>query len=129
MFPRRRRSREACIGVAERVIGALFAFALLVLLAMRVLPAVVRGARRADATDPLGCSSWRVVCCRRCGQEWGEAMGAELSQIVGRPARWRFSLGCLWAAVVIRSRSRERGGEVLRVVVLAGIAGALGLAG
>lgn len=56
-------------------------------------------------------------------------MGGELAQIVGARARWRYSVGCVWAALVIRSRSREPGGEALRIVVLAGIAVALALGG
>ena len=52
-------------------------------------------------------------------------MRSELEQVVGRPARWRFSLGCVWAAIVIRARSRERGGEALRALVLAGIVAGL----
>ncbi len=54
-------------------------------------------------------------------------MCRELDQVVGRVARWRFSLGCVWAVVVIRSRSREPGGTTLRGVVLAGSTVALGL--
>ena len=54
-------------------------------------------------------------------------MRAELAQIATGPARWRFSVGCGWAALLIRSRSRESGGETLRAVVFAGIATSLGL--
>ena len=53
--------------------------------------------------------------------EWGQAMKAELDQVVGKPQRWRFSFGCAWAAAVIRTRaavgSKEPGGRGLRVVV------------
>ena len=58
-------------------------------------------------------------------------MRAELDQVVGAVKRWQFSVGCTWAAAVIRARtalgSRERGGEVLRLVVFAGITSSLGL--
>jgi hypothetical protein len=54
-------------------------------------------------------------------------MRAELAQVGGRIPRWRFALGCAWAAIVIRSRSRERGGGLLRAVVSTGIVTALAL--
>ena len=58
-------------------------------------------------------------------------MRIELDHVAGTPQRWRFSLGCAWAAVVIRTRatlgSREPGGEGLRTVVFIGIAAAAGL--
>jgi hypothetical protein len=60
-------------------------------------------------------------------------MRAELDHVpVGR-GRWRFSLGCAWAAMLIRTRStlgsHERGGEGLRLVIFTGIAGAVALVG
>jgi hypothetical protein len=58
-------------------------------------------------------------------------MRAELDQVVGATKRWQFSVGCTWAAAVIQARttlgSRERGGEVLRFVVFAGITSSVGL--
>jgi hypothetical protein len=58
-------------------------------------------------------------------------MRVELDHVVGRRQRWRFSLGCTWAAAVIRTRvtlgSREPGGTSLRFVVFAGLAAAAGL--
>ena len=58
-------------------------------------------------------------------------MRAELDQVVGTLKRWHFSVGCSWAAAVIRARttlgSRERGGEVLRLLVFAGITSSVGL--
>ena len=50
--------------------------------------------------------------------EWGQAMLAELDQVQGRHARWRFSLGCAWASARIRLRSPEPGGAALRTVIL-----------
>ncbi len=41
----------------------------------------------------------------------------ELEQVEGRRARWRFSLGCAWAAARIRLRSPEPGGAYLRAVI------------
>ncbi len=54
-------------------------------------------------------------------------MQAELARVEGRIPRWRFAFGCAWAAIVIRSRSRERGGAVMRAVVATGIIAALAL--
>jgi hypothetical protein len=33
-------------------------------------------------------------------REWGRAMAAELAQVQGRPARWRFAAGCARVAVL-----------------------------
>jgi hypothetical protein len=52
-------------------------------------------------------------------------MRAELDRVVSKPQRWRFSLGCAWAAAVISTRatvgSAEPGGQGLRVVVFAAL--------
>ena len=45
-------------------------------------------------------------------------MLAEFDQVQGRRARWRFSLGCAWAASRIRLQSPEPGGAGLRAVIL-----------
>jgi hypothetical protein len=64
--------------------------------------------------------------------EWGAAMRAELAAVGGRSARWRFSLSCGRAAIMLRLRhgiaSRDRGGGAIRAAILAAIAGSLGLA-
>lgn len=58
-------------------------------------------------------------------------MRAELDQVVGRRQRWRFSLGCAWAAAALRTRatlrSREPGGSGLRFVVFTALLTAAGL--
>ena len=54
-------------------------------------------------------------------------MRGELEHVAGRGERWRFCIGCVWAVMAIRSRSRERGGEALRAIVLAGSSAALAL--
>ena len=56
-------------------------------------------------------------------------MLVELDQVEGRRERWQFSLGCAWAAVRIRVRSREPGGALLRAVVLGCAVIALALVG
>jgi hypothetical protein len=59
-------------------------------------------------------------------------MGNELDHVRGARARWRFSLGCTWAAALIHARAISsrptRGAQSLRAVVFTGIAGALALA-
>ena len=64
-------------------------------------------------------------------REWGQAMRAELDPIEGARARWRFSLGCTWAAAVIYPRTMftvpEPGGRKLRSLFLTGIAAAIAL--
>ncbi len=45
-------------------------------------------------------------------------MLAEFDHIQGRRARWRFSLGCAWAAGRIRVQSPEPGGVGLRAVII-----------
>ena len=65
-------------------------------------------------------------------RDWGQAMQTELDHVHGRRARQRFGLGCVWAAVLIHIRATfrrpARGARSIRVVVFAGIAGALALA-
>ncbi len=59
-------------------------------------------------------------------REWARAMRAELASIDGRLARWRFGLGCVWAAWAIACRE-SRG--AVRATVAAGIVTASALAG
>ena len=61
--------------------------------------------------------------------DWARAMLVELDHVEGRRERWRFSLGCAWAAGRIRLRVAEPGGALLRIVVLGCIAIALALVG
>ena len=111
--------------------------ALLVLFATRIAPAALRALRRLRAAaevDPPAILLALVVAGlpdRR--QEWGQAMQAELDRIAGGSQRWRFSLGCGWAAAVIRARatvgSKEPGGQGLRVVVFSALGAAAALVG
>jgi hypothetical protein len=60
-------------------------------------------------------------------------MDAELATVCDASQRWRFSAGCVRAAVLIRARaaltSRERGGASLRAAIGAGLVAAMMLAG
>jgi hypothetical protein len=58
--------------------------------------------------------------------EWGRAMAAELAQVHGRLARWRFALGCAGGTMLVPPRRGESGRMVL-VLVTAGAAGCAGL--
>jgi hypothetical protein len=129
-------SQTAAARAPGGVIGALFLFVLLILLFTRGFAVAARalGGARAevggDRAALLLALAVRSLPARH--RDWGQAMRAELDQVRGRRARWRFSFGCAWAATVIRTRaafgSRERGGEGLRTVVLSGITIALALA-
>lgn len=104
---------------ARRVIGLLFVFALAVLAAVVVVPGVARGLRGGAEHDPgRRLLALAVRGLPRDRRDWGQAMLGELDQAEGRRARWRFSLGCAWAAGRIRLRSPEPGGGGLRAVVL-----------
>jgi hypothetical protein len=93
----------------------------------QALPACLRTLRRSELDRPARLLALAIRALPAERREWGLAMGSELDRIHGALSRWRFSLGCAWAAAVIRIWSREPGGERLRVVVLAGIATELGL--
>jgi hypothetical protein len=56
-------------------------------------------------------------------------MLVEFDQVVGRRERWQFSVGCAWAVMRIRAKSRQPGGALLRVIVIGCAALALALVG
>ena len=58
--------------------------------------------------------------------EWGRAMAAELAQVHGRPARWRFALGCAGGTMLVPPR-RGESGRVVLVLVTAGATACAGL--
>ncbi len=60
-------------------------------------------------------------------RDWGEAMTAELAQLRDRPARWRFALGCTWAALVAAPPDPNAGmpGVAISVTLVAGVAGCI----
>jgi hypothetical protein len=133
---RRRRAAAARPASAARaeecVIAALFVLAAVLL----TVPAAVRAgrrARRADGDAQAGVLALFVAGLPETHREWGHAMSAELATVCGRAPRWRFTLSCARAAVVIRARvtlaSRERGGGGLRILIGAGIAAAVALGG
>lgn len=105
--------------------------ALLALAATFALPAVVRSLRGAGLESDRA-KALLVLAARGLPPdrtEWARAMLAELDHVEGRRERWRFSFGCAWAAVRIRTKSPEPGGALLRAVVLGGAAIAVALVG
>ncbi len=105
-------------------------FALTVLAAVFVIPAIWRGVRGGAERD----LAWRLLALAVRGLprdrlEWGQAMLGELDQAQGRRLRWRFSLGCAWAAGRIRLQSPEPGGSGLRAVILGCATASLALVG
>ncbi len=115
---------------AGPVIGGLFLVAVLVILAVRVLPAA-RRARRASGDGPSTLLRRTVEMLPTDRSEWGDAMCAELAQVQRRAARWSFSLGCAQTVLSLRVRANlarpTREGTGLRAVVLLAAAAALGL--
>lgn len=86
---------------------------------MFVVPVIARGLRGGAESDPAQrLLALAVRGLPRDRRDWGLAMLGELDQADGRRARWRFSLGCAWAAGRIRLRSPEPGGGGLRAVVV-----------
>ncbi len=110
---------------------ALFVLALVVLAATFALRPLLR-ALRGGGSDGDGARSLLGFAVRGLPADrvdWAQAMLVELDQVEGGRERWRFSLGCVWAAVRIRVRSAEPGGASLRVIVLGCAAIALALVG
>jgi hypothetical protein len=106
------------------------------IVAVRVVPAVVRVHRlmRDEGPDDRAACLLALTLrgLPRERAEWGAAMRAELAAVSGRGARWRFSLSCSRAAIMLRFghsvASRDRGGVAVRAGVLMAIACSLGLA-
>jgi hypothetical protein len=105
-------------------------FALAVIAALFVIPGIARGFRGGRGHDParrlVGVAIRGLPVHRR---DWGQAMLEELDQVHERRARWRFGLGCAWAAARIRLESPGSGGAGLRAVILGCAALALALVG
>lgn len=55
-------------------------------------------------------------------RDWGQAMLAELDQVQGRTARWRFTLGCVRVALA-PPRAQPPPGLVVRAAIVVGAAG------
>jgi hypothetical protein len=115
--------------------GGVFVIALLTLVAARLAPAIVRGLRAmrvGDAGDRAALVLSVAIRGLPPGRaDWGQAMLGELHEAQGSRARWRFSLGCLNAALAMRVRASlggsHRDGVVVRTMVLAAVAAALAL--
>lgn len=94
-------------------------FALAVLAGIYVVPRIARGRRGpAERDRARRLLDLAVRGLPRDRVDWGQAMLGELDHVEGRQSRWRFSLGCTWAAGRIRLRSPEPGGGGLRAVVV-----------
>lgn len=83
--------------------------------------AVVAGPR-ADA--PMRLLRWATGLLSEQRHEWGQAMVGELDRIQGRSRRWRFTIGCVGAALLLPPWGRA-GAGVLAMLALA--TGGLGL--
>jgi hypothetical protein len=91
----------------------------LAILAVLALPAILRAIRAGVGHD----RARRLLVLAVRGMppvrlNWAQAMLAEFDQVQGRRARWRFSVGCAWAAGRIRVQFPEPGGAALRAIVL-----------
>jgi hypothetical protein len=105
-----------------------------ILVAVRGIPAAVRGRRELRAHEGGSAAGLLALAVRGLPadrSEWGSAMRAELAGVRGSRARWAFALGCARTAVMLRMRAgllaRDRGGSLVRAVVLAATGAALGL--
>jgi hypothetical protein len=104
--------------------------ALTLLAAFFVIPGIARAISGGAKRDPAR----RLLTLAVRGLppdrfEWGQAMLGELDQAQERRSRWRFSVGCAWAAGRIRLQSPEPGGAGLRAVILGCAALSLALVG
>jgi hypothetical protein len=115
--------------------GGVVVIALLTLVVTRLAPAIVRGRRAlrvGDARDRAAVVLSIAIRGLPAGRaDWGQAMLVELDEAQGSRARWRFSLGCVNAALALRVRATlggsHRDGAVVRTMVLAAVAAALAL--
>ena len=126
----RETGRSASARTARCVIAAVFVLALAVLGSLFVIPGIVRAVRGGATHDPA--RRLLILAVRGLPPdrfEWGQAMLGELDQARERRSRWRFSLGCAWAAGRIRLQSPEAGGACLRAVILGCAALSLALVG
>jgi hypothetical protein len=65
------------------------------------------GARLSTMDGPQRLLSSAVATLPEPRRRWGEAMLAELDQVRGRPARWRFALSCARAALSLPMPTRR----------------------
>jgi hypothetical protein len=117
------------------MMGSVLVIALLTLVVARVAPAIARGLRAMRVGDtgdrPAVVLSAAIRGLPAGRADWGRAMLVELDEAQGSRARWRFSLGCVNAALALRVRASlggsHRDGAVVRTVVLTAVAAALAL--
>ena len=72
---------------------------------------------RMDA--PATLLAWAIGFLAADRAEWGQAMVGELERIEERFKRWRFSLGCLGAALLVPPRRADSGRLVVGLVAAA----------
>jgi hypothetical protein len=72
---------------------------------------------------PLQLLRWAVGLLSAQRDEWGQAMLGELACIDGRARRWRFSLGCVGAALLLPPWGRAAAAVWVMVAVAAGAVG------
>ena len=82
--------------------------------------AVVYGPR-PDA--PLQLLRWAAGLLSAQRAEWGQAMLGELAHIEGRARRWRFTIGCIGAALLLPPWGRAAGAVLAIVAVAVGSLG------
>jgi hypothetical protein len=82
--------------------------------------AVVEGPK-ADA--PLRLLRWAAGLLSAQRHEWGQAMLGELHQIEGRGRRWRFTIGCVGAALLLPPWGRAGAGVLAMLAVAMGSLG------
>ena len=129
-------SRAATSRTPGCVIGGFFVLALVILVTTRGLPAAVRAVRRLRPELGGDRAAALLVLASRglppAYEGWGQAMRNELDHVDGVRARWRFSLGCAWAAGLINVRATfgrpARRAASTVALVFAGIAAAVILA-
>jgi hypothetical protein len=91
---------------------------------------VVLRRRATGATNqmdaPAVLLTWAIGFLAADRAEWGQAMVGELEGIEERSKRWRFSLGCLGAALLVPARRGDSGRLIVGLVVAAAV-GCVGL--
>src|SRR5476649_1399779 len=76
---------------------------------------------RPDA--PMRLLRWAIGLLSAQRAEWGQAMLGELAHIEGRARRWRFTIGCIGAALLLPPWGRASGAVLAIVAVAVGSLG------
>jgi hypothetical protein len=77
-------------------------------------------AEGAPADAPMRLLRWATGLLSAQRDEWGQAMLGELDHIEGRGRRWRFTIGCVGAALLLPPWGRAGGGVLATVAVAIG---------